>query len=192
MDLVDFLDEDLSLIKTVDLYSQKNKGNMNINYSNYINMYSFSTKISIYILLDILKNNINLNKYINHDFNTITLVVEKDNIMYKRNYNINSYSPLEIKEKEDSLFNPNASNENELIDIQLCYEISHFDTYNNYTANNFISFEKFKEIFFKLPYLSNLFRVSFSYINVKDKSFQKDFDCLKLRIDFEDIISTDE
>ena len=160
--------------------------------NNHYNMNSFSTKILTYILTDILKNNINLNKYINHDFNIITLVVEKDSIMYKRNYNIISYSPLEIKEEKDSLFNPNPSNENEIIDNLLCSEISNFDTYNNYTVNNFISFEKFKEIFFKLPYLSDLFRVSFSYINVNDNSFQKDFDCLKLSIDFEDIISTDE
>ena len=159
--------------------------------NNHYNKNSISDEMIKFILKDLLKNNINLNKYIKNGFNTITLVIEKDNIIYKRNYDI-GYSPLNVEEENDSPFLINQKNENEIVDKQLCYEIAHLETYNNYSINNYISFDKFKEIFFKLPYLSDLFRVSFSYVNENNNLLKKEFDFLELSFEFEEFISIDE
>ena len=159
--------------------------------NNHYNKNSISNEMLIFILTDILKNNINLNKYSKNGLNAITLVIKKDNIIYKRNYEV-GYSPLTIEEENDSPFLTKPKDEHELVDQQLCDEIAHLETYNNYSINNCISFDKFKEIFFKLPYLSDLFRVSFSYVNENKNLLKKEFDFLELSFEFEEYISIDE
>ena len=152
--------------------------------NNHYNMNSFSKDIIIYILTKIL-NNLDLKKYIQYKFDIITLVIEKDNIILKRNYNI-KYSPLKIEEEYDSIFDVNPKNPEDITNLELCYEISNFDNNNTYSVNNYISFDKFKEIFFKLPYLSDLFRVSFSYISENINTAFKEFENFKVSIGYED------
>ena len=142
--------------------------------NNHYNINTFSPNIISYIYTCIL-NNKDLKKYSNYNFDTITLVIEKDNIIYKRIYSI-KYSPLKISELKSSSYYIEAKNEDDITNKVLCSELSYIDINNSYSLINHISFEKFKEIFFKLPYLSDLFRVSLSYLskdmNNSDVKFQ--------------------
>ena len=166
--------------------------------NNHYNLESIPKDIIILILYQILNNDKNnLIKYKKHEFNTITLVIEKDNIIFKKNYIIEyEPEPLKIVEENDSLFNFQPKNINdkeiEIVDEQLCHEISNLDIINSYSINNDISFDKFKEIFFKLPYLSDLFRVSFSYIKEDRNEIIKEFECFKVTIVYDDYMSINE
>ena len=87
--------------------------------NNHYNINSIPKDLLIFILNEILKNNNNLNKYIQNGFNALTLVIEKDNILFKRNYTI-KYSPIRIEEEDiDGLINVEPK-ENHIIDFQLC------------------------------------------------------------------------
>ena len=171
--------------------------NLYLNHlNNHYKIQSISKDIIHLIFSEILnKNNDILNLYRHHKFDCITLVIEKDNMIFKRNYTI-ELSPINILEEDDSLFNilpkSNNQNETEIVDYQLCHEISNFDTTNSYCINNYISFETFKDIFFKLPYLGDLFRVNFSYIQEYENPMIKEFDNFKVSVDYEENLSTDE
>ena len=146
--------------------------------NNRYNMKNISKEILQFILETIINKN-NLTKY-----NFITLVIERDNLIYKRNFTIEN-SSLKVEEEINPVFNAKPKNEGEIIDLALCKEISSFDTNNSYSIDNCISFYKFREIFFKLPYLSDLFRVSFSYSNEKTNFEPKPFRNLKVTISYE-------
>ena len=171
--------------------------NLYLNHlNNHYKIQSISKDIIQLIFSEILnKNNDILNLYRHHKFDCITLVIEKDNMIFKRNYSI-ELSPISIVEDDDLLFNilPKSYNQNEteIVDYQLCHEISNFDTTNSYCINNYISFETFKDIFFKLPYLGDLFRVNFSYIQEYENSMINEFDNFKVSVDYEENLSTDE
>ena len=152
--------------------------------NNHYNINCISKDILIYILTKIL-NNKDLTKYIQYKFDTITLVIEKDNMTLKRNFTI-QYSPLKIDEEYDPIFNVNPKIQDDIPNFELCYEISNLDINNSYSASKYINFDKFKEIFFKLPYLSDLFRVSFSYISKNNDTFYKEFKSFKVTIGYED------
>jgi hypothetical protein len=130
-------------------------------------------------------NDLDLTKYIQYKFDTITLIIEKDNMILKRNYNI-KYSPLKINEEYNPIFDVNPKDPEDITNVELCNEISNLDINNSYSVNNYISFDKFKEIFFKLPYLSDLFRVSSSYISENKDTHYKEFDYFKVTIGYED------
>ena len=151
---------------------------------NHYNINTFSYDIISYIFNSIL-NQKDLNKYKKNNFDLITLVIEKDDLLYKRYYNI-SYSPsLSIKEE---MIPPNfikPKDENDFLNCELCYEISNLDINNIYNMTNHINFDKFKEIFFKLPYLSDLFRVSFSYLSLDSNISKKEFESFKVIVGYE-------
>ena len=152
--------------------------------NNRYNMKSPSKEILQFILETIINEKGLTNHENKNYFNTITLVIERDNLIYKRNFTIEN-SPLKVEEESDTLFDVKPKNEGEIIDRELCKEISAFDTNNSYSIDNYISFYKFREIFFKLPYLSDLFRVSFSYSNEKINIDPKLFENLKVTISYE-------
>ena len=164
--------------------------------NNHYKMQSIPKDIIIHILSEIVKKkktNFNQNEE-NPEFDNITLVIEKDNIIFRRNYTV-QYKPFKITEDDDSNFNIQPKNDNnglQIVDVQLCHEISNFETNNSYSVNNYISFDKFKEIFFKLPYLSDLFRVSFTYIEEYNDSINKEFDNFIVSIDYQDNLSIDD
>ena len=151
---------------------------------NHYNLNSFSYEIMTHIFNSIMKKK-DLNKYKQNNLDTITLVIEKENILYKRYYTIN-YSPsLNIIEE---MVSPNfikPKDANDILNCELCYEISNIDINNTYNSTNYINFNKFKEIFFKLPYLSDLFRVSFSYINQECNISKKEFESFKVIVGYE-------
>ena len=139
------------------------KLNAYINYCvNHYNMKSISQSILKEILKQIIKEN---EKYKEKNLNTIKLVIVKDNITYEMNYEI-QYNPLEIIRKENET---NPTNDN--IDKILCKEISNLEISNSYELgdeNTFdcdITFFEFRNIFFKLPFLSDLLRISLSYMS---------------------------
>ena len=151
---------------------------------NHYNLNTFSYDIISFIFKSIL-NQKDLNKYKQNNFDIITLVIEKDDILYKRYYNI-SYSPsLNINEE---MIPPNfikPKNDKDYLNCELCYEISNIDINNFYNTTNYINFNKFKEIFFKLPYLSDLFRVSFSYLSIDSNISKKEFESFKVIVGYE-------
>ena len=98
--LVDFSDEDLCQIKTVDLDSPQNKGNMNINYKNNINNIEINENNSI-------KNNNNSN------YNKINIRLENlnkhNNIIVNDNYLINKENEYDIN-KDKKIIQKNINN----------------------------------------------------------------------------------
>ena len=146
--------------------------------NNHYNINTFSPKLISYIYTCIL-NNKDLKQYSNYNFDTITLVVEKDNILYKRIYSI-KYSPLKISEIKSGSYYINSKYEDDITSRTLCAQLANLDINNSYSLINHISFEKFKEIFFKLPYLSDLFRVSLSYLSKDMNNIDKEFQSFKI------------
>ena len=157
--------------------------NIFLNYlSNHYNINTFSPKLVQYIFNSIL-NNKDIKNYTKNNFNTITLVIEKDNILNKRTYTI-KYSPLKIIEERNSSYYINPKNEDDNLNKLLCSELSNIDINNSYFIKNYINFDKFKEIFFKLPYLSDLFRVSLSYLSQDQIGAEKQFDSFKITVEY--------
>ena len=151
--------------------------------NNHYNVNSISKELLLFILTKIL-DKVDLNRYIKNNFDTITLVIEKDNMIMKRNYNI-KYSPLKIEEDYEPIFDVKPKNPEDIANSELCYEISNLYINNTYSKDTYISFDKFKEIFFKLPYLSDLLRVSFSYISENKDTYNKEFDYFKVTIGYD-------
>ena len=151
--------------------------------NNHYNLTTFSPQIITYIFTSIL-NNKKITKYTSNKLNAITLVIEKDNIIYKRNYYI-EYSPLKITEYEISSIYLRPKNENDSSNCGLCNEVTNIDIKNSYSEKKYITFDKFKEVFFKLPYLSDLIRVSLSYLNGNNSPSNKQFDNFKIKVGFE-------
>ena len=152
--------------------------------SNHYNIHTFSPKIISYIFTTII-NSKGTKKYTSNNFDTITLVIEKDNIIYKRIYSI-KYSPLKINEEKLSTYYVNALNEDDKSNKILCSELSNIDLSNSYNITNYINFSRFKEVFFKLPYLSDLFRVGLSYLSQDIIIEEKEFSSFKIIVGYED------
>ena len=183
----DYYEPRLGKKKSFEIYFDDINKQLNIYFNhlnNHYNMTCISKDIIKFILTKIL-NNIDLTKYIQYKFDTITIVIEKDNMILKRNFNI-QFSPLKIEEEYDPMYEVNPKYAEDIPNYELCYEISNMYTVNNYSSKNYISFDKFKDIFFKLPYLSDLFRVSFSYISENKNEMNTEFDNFKVIIGFED------
>ena len=160
------------------------KFNAYINYFvNHYNMKSISQSIIKEIFKQIIKEN---EKYKEKNLDSIKLVIVKDNIEYELNYEI-QYNPLEIIRRENEL-NP----KNEDIDKILCKEISNLEVLNSYELgdeNNFdcdITFLEFRNIFFKLPFLSDLLRISLSFMSSNLPLTYSPFRSLKLIFYFND------
>ena len=182
----DYYEPKLDNKKQFEIYFDDINKELNIflnHLNNHYNMNCLSKDLLVYVLTKII-NSKDLTRLIQNNFDKITLVIEKDNLMYKRNFTIN-YSPLKIVEDYNQNFDVLPKNQEDVPNIVLCNEISNFNTNNSYNVNNYISFDKFKEIFFKLPYLSDLFRVSFSYISEDKDTYNKEFEYLKVYIGYE-------
>ena len=156
-----------------------------LNHSkNHFDINTFSSEFISYIFTSII-NKKDINKYKQNNFDLITLVIEKENILTKRYYNI-VYSPtLNIKEVIAHPFFIKPKDDNDILNCELSYEISNIDLNNSYNKNKNIDFYKFKEIFFKLPYLSDLFRVSFSYLNKDSNIPEQEFKAFKVIVGYE-------
>ena len=86
-------------------------------------------------------NNKKITNYTSNKLNAITLVIEKDNIIYKRNYYIIEYSPLKITEYEISSIYLNPKNENDSSNCGLCNEVTNIDIKNSYSEKKYITFK---------------------------------------------------
>ena len=151
---------------------------------NHYNLNNFSSEFISQIFMSILAQK-DVKNYKQNYLDFITLVIEKDNIIYKRHYNI-VYSPsFKISEEIVYPYYIKPKDENDILNRELCYEISNIDLNNSYNKISFINFNKFKEIFFKLPYLSDLFRVSFTYLNKDSNIPKKEFDIFKIYVGYE-------
>ena len=151
---------------------------------NHYDLNIFSYEIISFILNSIIGQK-DYKKYKEKNLDIITLVIEKDNIIHKRYYTINYLPSLKIEEifEHPNFIKP--KDENDILNQELCYEISNIYMNNSYNITKYINFNKFKEIFFKLPYLSDLFRVSFSYLNQSSKLSKKEFDSFKVIVGYE-------
>ena len=161
--------------------------NLYLNHlNNHYNLTVFSPELISYIFSEIL-NHKDIKKYSRLNFDTITLVLEKDNISYKRIYSI-KYSPLKIIEEKSKYYNIKPKDITDISNVVLSKEVSSLDIKNSYNITNYITFDKFKEVFFKLPYLSDLFRVSLSYLSIDKNSSDKEFVSFKILVGYEDDI----
>ena len=143
--------------------------------------------ISQSILKETLKEIIKQNEdYKKNNLDSIKLVIVKDNIEYEMNYEI-QYNPLKIIRKENETI-PKYND----IDKILCKEISNLEVSNSYELgdeNNFdcdITFDEFRNLFFKLPFLSDLLRISLSFMSSNLPLTYSPFRSLKLIFYFND------
>jgi hypothetical protein len=181
----DYYEPKLDNKKQFEIYFDDINKELNIflnHLNNHYNMNCLPKDILIFVLTNIL-NNKGVDNYIKNKFDKITLVIEKDNLMYKRNFTID-YLQNKIVEDKDQIFEISPNNPNDITNIILSYRISFLDANNSYNINNYISYDKFKEIFFKLPFLSNLFRVTFSYISENIDIYNKEFEYAKVSIGY--------
>ena len=168
--------------------------NICLNYlNNYFNVIDLSKDILIYILTTILNNSENITKYIENKLNKITLIIEKDNLIYKRDFEIiySSFSVSSIREKNVEI-NLNQNIDEENMDKILFEKKFNLNTNNGYSTDKFIDFDKFKKIFLKLPYLSDLLRISVTYSTTNDvleiKENIKEFQNVKVSINYDNDI----
>ena len=172
--------------------------NICLNYlNNYFNVTDIPSDILIYILTTILNNSENISKYIKNKLDKITLVIEKDNLIFKRDYQIiySSYNVSLISEKNVEI-NLNQNNDDENMDKILFEKKFNLNTNNGYITDKYVNFDKFKKIFLKLPYLSDLLRVSVSYNTTNEdleiKGEIKEFQNVVVKINYEnDIVQMD-
>ena len=161
--------------------------NIYLNYlNNNYNITEVPKDILIFILIQILNNSENISQYIKHQFDKLTLVIESNNLMYRRDFKIvYFFSSVSLIKEIDSNINKNddeSKNNNQV----LLNKISNLDINTIYNFDEFISFDKFKKIFFKLPYLSDMLRISLTYLS-KDINQDniKEFNNFKVSIAFE-------
>ena len=168
--------------KQLNIYLNHLKNNYNIT--------DVPKDILIYILKTIIENSEKIEEYIKQNLNQLTLVIETDNMLYKREFEI-IYSPNGVSTVREIRIDiiENNNNENNNFEKMLNYKITNLDTNFGYNSDNFISFNKFKKIFFKLPYLSDLLRVNLVY-NLQERDFEnnefnKEFGSFKVVINYE-------
>ena len=166
------------------------------NYLNYLNNYYNITDVPkdilIYILTTILENSENIEQYIKNQMNKITLVIEKDNLIYRRELEIiySSSSISSIREINVDI-NNNINDDNNIKKL-LFSKLSNLNINDNYITDKYITFEKFKKIFFKLPYLSDLLRVNLTYISKNENLKIKEFEYFKVLINYENDLYMNE
>jgi hypothetical protein len=119
-------------------------------------------------------------KYIEKNLDSIVLVIVRDNLQYTHYYKIVSYNNLYIEEGDTYLINLN--DKENIQDIVLCNESNQLEINNSYAEQYQITFEEFKYLFFKLPFLSELLRVSCSYMHQTKGLIDEEFDSMKLEI----------
>ena len=141
------------------------KFNIYLNYFvNHYNMKSLSKENIILILKTIIENSEDLSKYKNNSFDEIKIVIEKDNIQYNRTFKLDFSKGINIEELSKYEIKP-QNDMKDPIDVNLCKEVLSLELINSYTKLDEITFDKFKELFFNLPFLSDLLRISSSFIS---------------------------
>ncbi len=170
-------------LQNIDMYYDNltSKFNAYINYfSNHYNMKSIPQSIVKLILKTIIEDDGNKNKYKQNNLDTISIVISRDNLQYIHLYKMTLDNNLKIDEGYSYILNLN--DKIDIQDIILSNENNNLEINNSYGENFEISFEEFRNLFFKLPFLSELLRVSCSYIHQKYGIEDENFDELKVQI----------
>ena len=103
------------------------------------------------------------------NFNKFLIQYERDNI---RNIRIYKFNKIKKSIKREKIWNIPKEKCDNFYKSLLKQSTKGFEFSNNYNVE--IDFKKFKEIFFQLPYLSDLFRTNF-VISTKNKNQIKNF-----------------
>ena len=157
------------------------KFNAYINYFiNHYNMKSIPQSIIKLILKTIIEDDGNKNEYQKKNLDTIALVISRDNLQYIHLYKMIFGNNLKIEEGYSYIINLN--DKVDMQDIVLSNENNNLEINNSFGENFEISFEEFRNLFFKLPFLSELLRVSCSYIHQINGIEDDIFDELKIEI----------
>ena len=180
--------------KSFEIYFDNINRQLNI-YLNYLNnkynITNIPKEIIIHIITTIIGNSQNISHYIKNRFNRLSLVIERDNLIYRREFEI-SYSAssvTSIKEINPEFMDNIIDDKENMYKMLLFHNISNLNISCDYNADNFITFDKFKKLFLKLPYLSDLLRVSVSYNmteeDLKIKDLNQEFNSFKVVINYE-------
>ena len=133
-----------------------------VNYFiNHYNMKSIPQSIVKQILTTIIKES-EYDKYKQKQLDKISLVIIRDNLQYIHNYKV-YYNDLRVEEGDSYIINLN--DKNEIRDKVLSNETNNLEITNSYSEKYEITFQEFKDLFFKLPFLSELLRISCSYMH---------------------------
>ncbi len=124
-------------------------------------MKSIPQSIVKQILTTIIKES-EYDKYKQKQLDKISLVIVRDNLQYIHNYKV-YYNDLRVEEGDSYIINLN--DKNEIRDKVLSNETNNLEITNSYSEKYEITFQEFKDLFFKLPFLSELLRISCSYMH---------------------------
>ncbi len=89
-------------------------------------------------------------------------MIVRYNLQYIHNYKV-YYNKLRVEEGDSYIINLN--DKNEIIDKVLSNETNNLEITNSYSEKFEITFQEFKNLFFKLPFISELLRISCSYVH---------------------------
>ena len=151
------------------------KFNAYVNYFvNHYNLKSIPQSIVKLILKTIIEDDGNKNNYKQRNLDTIALVISRDNLQYIHLYKMN-FDNFKIEEGYSYILNLNDKNNIE--DIVLSNENNNLEINNSFAEKYEIPFEDFRNLFFQLPFLSELLRVSCSHMHqingIEEESFEE-------------------
>ena len=158
--------------------------NAHINHIvNHYNMKSLNSEILKFIISQLISNSANKKKYTESKCNIVHIVVSKDNIQYSKVFRFSIGSTVTVEEIQS---NPIILDDSDITGLRNCLltESSNFEVTNTYAENMEISFSTFKQIFFTLPFISDLIRESCVFISEKKENIDKVFDVLKVSVQF--------
>lgn len=117
-----------------------------------------------------------MNKNLNRNYNRFIIHYDNENIRKTRIYehDMGSLKPI----KSDSLLDINEANT--VYKMLLKEEMENIELVNN--QNEQLEFEKFKEVIFKLPFISDLFRCTMSFSEFRSQTLIKVLPSVRVKI----------
>ena len=154
--------------------------NVYINYLiNHFNLKSINGPTMRAALADIITSDKKLfNEMQAQRCNELKIIMENDNMHWVREFTLHlNVNPIKIEEKKQ---NDNIGHTSDSIDECLQQEFINEKLIDTYSYSKEITFYQFKRIFFNLPFISDLLRVSCMFIKEDQELIDSDFDNLKL------------
>ena len=161
--------------------------NVYLNYLiNHFNVGNIKCSIIKAAINDIINNDKELlNEMRTQKCTELIITFENDNVNLKKLFSLDLQSnPIKIEELNPISLKQQSSNN--MIDDYLQNEYINNKIIDTYGFTKEISYDKFKRIFFNLPFISDLLRVSCIFIKEDKEGIAGEFDYLKLGFYLED------
>ena len=154
--------------------------NVYINYLiNHFNLKSINGLTMRAALTDIITSDKKLfNEMQTQRCNELKIIMENDNMHWVKEFTLKlNVNPIKIEEKKQ---NNNTGHTEDTIDECLQQESMNDKLIDTYSYSKEITFYQFKRIFFNLPFISDLLRVSCMFIKEDQERIDSEFNNLKI------------